>query len=31
LRDPGRVGEFPFPDGVVDIDTAADYEKLRAK
>jgi molybdenum cofactor cytidylyltransferase len=31
LRDPGRVGEFSFPDGVVDIDTAADYEKLRAK
>jgi molybdenum cofactor cytidylyltransferase len=31
LRDPGRVGEFPFPDGVIDIDTAADYEKLRAK
>jgi molybdenum cofactor cytidylyltransferase len=31
LRNPGRVGEFPFPDGVIDIDTAADYEKLRAK
>jgi len=31
LRDPGRVGEFPFPDGAIDIDTAADSEKLKAK
>jgi molybdenum cofactor cytidylyltransferase len=31
LRDPGRVGKFPFPNGVIDIDTAADFEKLQAK
>ena len=27
LRDRQRVAEFPFPDGAVDIDTKADYEK----
>jgi molybdenum cofactor cytidylyltransferase len=27
LLDRQRVAEFPFPEGVVDIDTMADYEK----
>jgi CTP:molybdopterin cytidylyltransferase MocA len=31
LRDRERVAEFPFPEGKIDIDTAADYEKLNAK
>jgi molybdenum cofactor cytidylyltransferase len=26
-----RVAEFPFPEGKIDIDTAADYEKLNAE
>jgi molybdenum cofactor cytidylyltransferase len=28
LRDLQRVATFPFPQGAVDIDTAADYEKF---
>ena len=27
FRDPQRVATFPFPDGAVDIDTTADYER----
>ena len=27
MRNRGRVAEFPFPQGEIDIDTVADYEK----
>lgn len=29
VRDRGRVAEFPFPDGKIDIDTVEDWQRLK--
>jgi molybdenum cofactor cytidylyltransferase len=29
LQNPGSAAQFPFPQGVIDIDTRDDWEKLK--